>query len=69
MDFVTGLPNTPRGFDSIWVIVVQLTKSTHFVPINIIFPLEKLARIYIHVIVKAHGVPLSIVSDRDPVLG
>jgi len=66
MDFVTGLPNTPRGFDSIWVIVDRLTKSAHFIPINISFLLEKLASIYIRVIVKAHGVPLSIVSDRDP---
>lgn len=43
-----------------------LTKSAHFIPINISFPLEKLASIYIRVVVKAHGVPLSIVSDRDP---
>ena len=66
MDFVTGLPNTPRGFDSIWVIVDRLTKSAHFIPINISFSLEKLASIYIRIVVKAHGVPLSIVSDRDP---
>lgn len=66
MDFVTRLLNTLRGFDAIWVFEDRLTKSAHFVPINISFPLEKLARIYIRVIMKAHGVPLSIVSDRDP---
>src|ERR1044072_7971206 len=55
MDFVTGLPNTLRGLDSIWVIVDRLTKSAHFIPINITY-----------LIVKLHGVPLCNVSDRDP---
>ena len=58
MDLVTGLPNTARGFDTIWVIVDRLTKSAHFILINISFPLSKLAEIYIRVIVKSHGVPL-----------
>jgi len=66
MDFVTSLPNTPRGHDTIWVIVDRLTKSTHFIPINISFPVPQLAEIYIREIVKLHGVPSSIVSDRDP---
>ena len=66
MDFVTGFPITMRGFDAIWVVVDQLTKSAHFIPINISFPLSKLAEIYIRIIVKLHGVPSSIVSDRDP---
>jgi len=66
MDFVVGLPKTPKGFDSIWVIVERLTKSAHFIPINIIFSLEKLTSLYISEIVKLHGVPSSIVSDRDP---
>ena len=66
MDFVTGFPNTPRGHDAIWVIVDRLTKSAHFIPININFPVPKSAKIYIRVIVKLHGVPSSIVSDRDP---
>jgi hypothetical protein len=66
MDFVTGLPRTSAGHDSIWVIVDRLTKSAHFIPIKITFPLPKLAEIYIVVIVKLHGVPSSIVSDRDP---
>ena len=66
MDFVTGLPNTLRGHDSIWVIVDRLTKSAHFIPINISFHVSKLAEIYISVIVKLHGVPLYIVSNRDP---
>ena len=66
MDFVTSLSNTPRGHDTIWVIVDRLTKSAHFIPINISFPVSQLAEIYIREIVKLHGVPSSIVSDRDP---
>jgi hypothetical protein len=66
MDFVTGLPNTSRGCDAIWVIVDRLTKSAHFIPINISYPVSKLAEIYTNVIVKLHGVPLCIVSNRDP---
>ena len=66
MDFVVGLPKTPRGLDSIWVIVDRLTKSAHFIPINIRFSLEKLTFLYISEIVRLHGVPSSIVSDRDP---
>jgi len=65
MDFVIGLPRTPRGLDFIWVIVDRLTKSTHFIPINIKFSLEKLTSMYISEIVRLHGVPSSIVSDRD----
>ena len=66
MDFVTGLPNTSRGCDAIWVIVDRLTKSAHFIPINISYLVSKLAEIYTNVIVKLLGVPLCIVSDRDP---
>jgi len=66
INFVTSLPNTPRGHDAIWVIVDRLTKSAHFIPINISFPVSQLAEIYIREIVKLHGVPSSIVSDRDP---
>ena len=65
MDFVTGLSNTPRGHDSIWVIVDMLINSAHFIPINISFPVSKLVEIYTSVIIKLHGVPLCIVSDRD----
>ncbi|XP_058784519.1 uncharacterized protein LOC131659328 [Vicia villosa] len=65
MDFVTGLPNTSRGHDSIWVIVDRLTKLAHFIPINITYPVSNLAEIYTNVIVKLHGVPLCIVLDKD----
>ena len=65
MDFVTGLPRTQRQHDAIWVIVDRLTKSAHFLPINVKDSLEKLAQLYVDEIVRLHGVPISIVSDRD----
>ncbi|WVZ26804.1 hypothetical protein V8G54_000096 (mitochondrion) [Vigna mungo] len=66
MDFVTHLPRSSRGHDSIWVIVDRLTKSAHFLSINQKMSMEKLAELYIREIVRLHGVPESIVSDRDP---
>jgi hypothetical protein len=66
MDFVTGLPRTTGQKDTLWVITDRLTKSAHFIPINEKDPLEKLSKIYIEEIVRLHGVPTSIVSDRDP---
>ena len=66
MDFVVGLPRTRRKHDAIWVIVDRLTKSAHFLPIRISQPLESLADLYIREIVRLHGVPTSIISDRDP---
>nr|GEV49928.1 putative reverse transcriptase domain-containing protein [Tanacetum cinerariifolium] len=65
MDLVTRLPRTSRGHDSIWVIVDWLTKSVHFLLIREEYPLEKFAKLYINEIVSMHGVPLSIISDRD----
>ena len=65
MEFVTRLPSTLRGHDAIWVIVDRLTKSTHFIPTSIDFPVSKLAEIYFRVIVKLQGVPSSIVSDTN----
>lgn len=65
MDFVTGLPNTHRGFDAIWVIVDRPTKLAHFISVKIKFSLQKLAEIYILGIVNLHCIPLSIVSNRD----
>jgi len=66
MDFVTHLPRFVRGHDSIWVIVDRLTKCAHFLPINQKMTLDKLAKLYVREIVRLHGVPASIVSDRDP---
>jgi transposase InsO family protein len=64
MDFIVGLPLTARKFDSIWVIVDQLTKSAHFIPINTKYRVEKYAEIYIAHVVCLHGGPKMIISDR-----
>ena len=66
MDFVIRLPLTFQKYDAVWVIVNRLTKSTHFLPIQQTDSLDKLAFIYISKIMRLYGVPLSIVSDRDP---
>ena len=66
MDFVTHLPQTWRGHDAMWVIMDQLTNSSHFLPIQMTFTLEKFCRLYIQEIIRLHGIPVSIVSDWDP---
>ncbi|GJZ77142.1 reverse transcriptase domain-containing protein, partial [Tanacetum coccineum] len=65
MDFVTKLPKTSNGHDTIWVIVDRLTKSAHFIPTRETDSMETLTRLYIKEIVSRHGVPISIISDRD----
>ena len=65
MDFVTGLPMTRRKNDTVWVIVDRFTKSTHFLPMRVNLPLQQLAELYMSKIVRLHGVPMSIVSNRD----
>nr|GEU49473.1 putative reverse transcriptase domain-containing protein [Tanacetum cinerariifolium] len=65
MDFVTGLPRTPSGYDSIWVIVDRLMKSAHFLPKKKTDSIEKLAELYLKEIVCKHGVPVLVISDRD----
>ncbi|GJZ88120.1 putative reverse transcriptase domain-containing protein [Tanacetum coccineum] len=66
MDFVTKLPKSSQGYDTIWVIVDRLTKSAIFVPMRETDPLEKLARMYLKEVVTRHGIPVSIICDRDP---
>ncbi|GJR02866.1 putative reverse transcriptase domain-containing protein [Tanacetum coccineum] len=65
MDFVTKLPKTANGYDTIWVIVDRLTKSAHFLPMRENDPMEKLMKLYMKEVVTRHGVPVSIISDRD----
>ncbi|GJT64312.1 putative reverse transcriptase domain-containing protein [Tanacetum coccineum] len=65
MDFVSGLPRTPSGYDTIWFIVDRLTKLAHFLPIKKTDTMEKLTQLYLKEIVCRHGVPISIISDRD----
>jgi transposase InsO family protein len=64
MDFIVGLPRTQAGYDSIWVIVNQLTKVAHFIPVKTTYSGAKLTELYMSQIVRLHGVPKKIVSDR-----
>ncbi|GJW00433.1 putative reverse transcriptase domain-containing protein [Tanacetum coccineum] len=66
MDFVTKLPKSSQGYDTIWVIVDRLTKSAIFVPMRETDPMERLARMYLKEVVTRHGIPVSIICDRDP---
>ncbi|GJY37735.1 putative reverse transcriptase domain-containing protein [Tanacetum coccineum] len=66
MDFITKLPKSSQGYDTIWVIVNRLTKSAIFVPMRETDPMDKLARMYLKEVVTRHGIPLSIICDRDP---
>ncbi|KAI3807760.1 hypothetical protein L1987_23694 [Smallanthus sonchifolius] len=65
MDFIAKLPRTPSERDTIWVIVNRLTKSAHFLAIKETDKMEKITRIYLKEVVSRHGVPISIISDRD----
>ena len=57
---------TDTARNAVWVIVDRLTKSSHFLAVRMTFTLERFYRLYIREIVRLHGVPISIVSDRDP---
>ena len=66
MDFVSGFPLTQKKLDSVWVIVDKLTKSAHFLPVRLDYPMDRLADLYVNEIIRLHGIPLSIVSNHDP---
>ncbi|GKA20461.1 putative reverse transcriptase domain-containing protein [Tanacetum coccineum] len=65
MDFITKLPRTSSGYDTIWVILDQLTKSAHLLPMRGNNPMDKLTRLYMKEVVTRHGIPVSIICDRD----
>ena len=65
MDFVTGLPRSFRGNDSIWVIVDRFSKTTHFLAMKKKQSVESLAHLYIESIVRLHGVLKSIILNQD----
>ncbi|GKF09057.1 putative reverse transcriptase domain-containing protein [Tanacetum coccineum] len=65
MDFITKLPKKKSRHDTIWVIVDRLTNLAHFLGMQEDYSMERLARLYIDEIVARHGVPVSIISDRD----
>ncbi|GJS29570.1 putative reverse transcriptase domain-containing protein [Tanacetum coccineum] len=65
MDIITKLPKSSQGFDTIWVIMDQLTKSAHFLPIKENDLLDKLTRLNLNRIMARHGIPALIIYDRD----
>nr|GEU92098.1 reverse transcriptase domain-containing protein [Tanacetum cinerariifolium] len=65
IDFVTKLPRTSSGHDTIWVIMGRLTKSAHFLPMRDDYKMDRFARLYLNEIVARHGMPILIISDRD----
>jgi hypothetical protein len=67
MDFIVGLPRTSRGYNSIWVIMDRLTKSAHFIPISTTYRVKQYAELYILHIVRYHGIPKTIISNRGSI--
>nr|GEZ86728.1 hypothetical protein [Tanacetum cinerariifolium] len=65
MYFVTKLPKSSQGYDTIWVIIDRLTKSALFLPTRETDPIEKLERMYLKEVVTRQGLPISIISGRD----
>ena len=65
MDFVTGFPKSPKKNDAIWVVVDRLTKCAHFIPFHLGQSTEILAVKFMRDIVRLHGIPKTITSDRD----
>jgi hypothetical protein len=64
MDFIMDLPMTGHKFGSIWVIMDRISKSAHFIPININYKVQKYAEIYIDRVLCLHRVPMTIISDQ-----
>jgi hypothetical protein len=64
MDFIVGLPRTSREYNSIWVIMDRLMKSAHFIPVSTTYRVRQYAELYLSHIVRYHGIPKIIISDR-----
>jgi hypothetical protein len=67
MDFIVGLSLTARRHDLIFVVVDTLTKSAHFIPVRTMYQAPDIARVFISEIVRLHGMPKIIISDRGSV--
>jgi hypothetical protein len=66
MDFITKLPRTLKQHESIMVVVDKITKAMHFIPIRLTHKATNIADIYMRAIARLHGIPKTLVSERDP---
>lgn len=66
MDFIFDLPRTQTGHDGIWTIIDHFNKQAHFIPVRKKISADQMARLFMQHIFKYHGMPKSIVSDKDP---
>jgi hypothetical protein len=66
MDFIIGFPRTSKHHDAIMVVVEKLTKAAHFIPMKTTHKENNVVDIYMREVACLHGIPKTIVSDRDP---
>jgi hypothetical protein len=66
MNFITGLPRTDKMHDSIMVAMYKIMKSTHFIPLKTTHKEEDVVDVFMKEVAQLHGIPKTIVSDRDP---
>ena len=67
IDFVTGLPRSPKGNDAIWVLIDRFSKVAHFLPVKTKLNVTQMAELYLARIVSLHGIPKTIYSDRGSI--
>ena len=66
MDFIVGLPKS-QGFTAVMVVVDRLSKYAHFGALKLRFNAARVARLFVDTVVKLHGFPMKLLSDRDPI--